>query len=82
MRRGLNALDWIALGILVIGGLNWALVGLFQFDLVATLFGGQDALASRIVYIIVGLSAVYVAIDAFSFEKRTASEHRMAGVAR
>lgn len=68
MRRNLNALDWIALTLLVIGGINWGLVGLFQFDLVANLFGGQDALISRIVYVLVGLSAVFVAVDAFTFE--------------
>ena len=71
--RKLNAMDWIALAILIIGGLNWALVGLFQFDLVAAIFGGQDALLSRIVYVLVGLSAVYVAIDAFTFEKAPAT---------
>lgn len=74
MRRRLNALDWIALALLVVGGINWGLVGLFQFDLVAAIFGGQDALLSRIVYVLVGLSAVFVAIDAFSFEKHPAGE--------
>lgn len=55
----LNALDWIALVLVVVGGLNWALVGLFSFDLVATIFGDMSVL-SRIVYVLVGLSAVYV----------------------
>lgn len=77
MKR-LNALDWIAIVLLVIGGINWGLIGLFQFDLVATLFGGQSSLISRIVYTIVGLSAVYVAIDAFQFEKRPARSRTMA----
>ena len=81
MRRGLNAADWIAIVLLVIGGLNWGLIGLFQFDLVASIFGGQSALISRIVYTIVGISALYVAVDAFSFEKSTASERRMAHTA-
>ena len=54
----LNAVDWIALVLLVIGGLNWGLVGLFGFDLVATLFGTMSTL-SRIVYVLVGLSALY-----------------------
>lgn len=81
MRRRLNALDWIALALLVIGGINWGLVGLFQFDLVANIFGGQDALLSRIVYVLVGLSAVFVAIDAFSFEKHPASEGYRTGMA-
>jgi uncharacterized membrane protein YuzA (DUF378 family) len=73
--RRLNAVDWIALALLVIGGLNWLLVGLFQFDLVAAIFGGQASIISRIVYTLVGISAVYVAIDAFSFEKRPAGVH-------
>lgn len=45
--------------LLVIGGLNWLLVGVFQWDLVAAIFGGMDAVISRIVYILVGLSAIY-----------------------
>lgn len=73
-RRKLNPLDWIALTLLVVGGINWGLVGLFQFDLVANLFGGQDSLISRIIYILVGLSAVYVAIDAFTLEHRPVRE--------
>jgi uncharacterized protein len=55
----MKALNVITFVLLVVGGLNWGLVGLFQFDLVATLFGGQDALLSRIVYTLVGLSALY-----------------------
>lgn len=55
----LNVLDWVALVLVIVGGLNWALVGLFSFDLVATIFGDMSVL-SRIVYVLVGLSAVYV----------------------
>ncbi|QCR38339.1 DUF378 domain-containing protein [Nissabacter sp. SGAir0207] len=55
----MKALNTIALLLLIIGGLNWLLVGLFQFDLVAVIFGGQTAILSRIVYIIVGLCALY-----------------------
>lgn len=55
----LNTLDWTVLVLVVVGGLNWALVGLFDFDLVAAIFGDMSVL-SRIVYILVGLSAVYV----------------------
>ncbi|SOC41655.1 DUF378 domain-containing protein [Salinicoccus kekensis] len=51
--------DMIALALVIIGGLNWLLVGLFEFDLVASLFGGQDAILSKIVYILVGLAALY-----------------------
>lgn len=52
-------LDRIALILSVIGSLNWGLVGLFQFDAVAWLFGGADALLSRIVYTIVALAGVW-----------------------
>jgi uncharacterized protein len=57
----MRALTWAALIVLAIGGLNWLLVGAFNFDLVATLFGEMSAL-SRIVYVLVGLSAIYVLI--------------------
>lgn len=44
--------------LLLIGGLNWLLVGLFQWD-IGQWFGGQDAVVSRVVYVLVGLSAMY-----------------------
>ena len=52
-------LDRIALIILVIGGLNWGSIGLFQFDLVSFIFGGQSAILSRIIYTLVALSAIW-----------------------
>ncbi len=52
-------LDKIALFLLVVGGLNWGLIGIFDFDLVAWLFGGQDAVLSRIIYTLVGISALW-----------------------
>jgi len=55
----LSALDWIAFILVVVGGLNWLLVGLFSFDLVAAIFGMMTAV-SRIVYILVGLAALYL----------------------
>lgn len=58
MRR-LGALDWIAYALAIIGGLNWGLVGAFDFNLVAAIFGEQSAL-SRIIYVLVGLSALYL----------------------
>lgn len=48
--------------LLVIGGLNWLAVGLLQIDLVAWLFGGMDMIASRVIYVLVGVSAVYEAV--------------------
>lgn len=59
----MKLLDVIVAILLVIGGLNWGLVGLFQFDLVAAIFGGQSALLSRIIYTLVGLCAVYQAVQ-------------------
>ena len=55
----LNAIDWSALALIIIGGLNWGLVGAFDFNLVDTLFGAMSVLA-RIVYVLVGLSALYM----------------------
>ena len=52
-------LDKIALTLMIIGGLNWGLVGIFSVDLVAWLFGGAGAMLSRIVYILVALAAVW-----------------------
>lgn len=52
-------LDKIFLILCIIGGLNWGLIGLFQFDLVAWLFGGQGEILSRVVYALVGVSAVW-----------------------
>lgn len=51
--------DKIALILLIIGGINWGLIGIFQFDLVAWMFGGTASLVSRAIYIIVAVSAVW-----------------------
>lgn len=48
----------LALVLAIIGAINWGLIGLFQFDLVATLFGGQDTFLSRTVYTLVGISGL------------------------
>lgn len=53
-----NTIDWIALILVIVGGLNWGLVGLLKFDLVATIFGAMSGV-SRIVYSLVGLAALY-----------------------
>jgi len=52
-------IDKIALILLIIGGLNWGSVGIFQFDMVAWLCGGQTGIVSRIVYTLVALAAVW-----------------------
>ena len=52
-------LDRISLLLSIIGGINWLLVGMFRFDLVAYLFGGQAATISRVIYTIVGVAALW-----------------------
>ena len=52
-------MDRLALVLVIIGALNWGLIGLFQWDLVASLFGGQSALLSRVVYTLVGIAGAY-----------------------
>lgn len=52
-------LDRISLILVVIGAINWGSIGLFQFDIVAWLFGGQDAIISRIVYTLVALAGIW-----------------------
>ena len=52
-------LDKISLVLVIIGAINWALIGIFQFDLVAYLFGGQAAVVSRIVYTLVGAAGLW-----------------------
>jgi hypothetical protein len=56
--RALSAFDWIALALLIVGGINWGLVGLLNFDLVATLFGPMSW-PSRLVYALVGAAALF-----------------------
>jgi uncharacterized protein len=59
-----SPLDWIAGALVIIGALNWGLVGLAQFDLVAALFGAGSMLA-RIIYLLVALAGIYWLIRAF-----------------
>jgi len=65
-----STLGIVALGLLIVGGLNWALVGLFRFDLVAALLGDMTV-PTRVVYVLVGLAAVY-ALTLFPRLSRTA----------
>ena len=66
----MKTIDVIAAVLLVIGGLNWGIYGLFDFDLVATLFGGANAPLSRMVYILVGLAAGYQALSVPGIQTR------------
>jgi len=52
-------LNWTCLTLIVIGAINWGLVGFFQFDLIAAIFGGMSSWVSRIIYALVGLSGLY-----------------------
>lgn len=62
----------IALILSIIGGINWGLVGLFKFDLVAWICGGQDAIIARIIYTIIGLAAIWCI--SLLFNNKTAEE--------
>ena len=55
----MKTLNVVALVLIIVGGLNWLLVGLFKWDLVGGLFGGMDSIIARVVYILVGLAAIY-----------------------
>ena len=52
----MNIVAWI---LVIIGALNWGLIGFFQWDLVAAIFGGQSAIVSRIIYALVGLAGIW-----------------------
>jgi uncharacterized protein len=67
----MKTLDVTIAILLVVGGLNWGLVGLLNFDLVATIFGNMSA-PSRIVYCLVGLAAVFQAISWKAIQRRWA----------
>lgn len=54
----MNTLQKICLGLVIIGALNWGMVGLFQFDLIASIFGGSDEILPRIIYTLVAIAGV------------------------
>lgn len=55
----MSVLDRIALALTIIGGINWGLIGIFRFDLVAWICGGQTSLFARIIYTLVGIAALW-----------------------
>jgi uncharacterized membrane protein YuzA (DUF378 family) len=63
--------DKLALLLTVIGAINWGSIGLFQFDIVAAIFGGQGSIISRIIYTLVGLAGIWC----ISLLFRTESDH-------
>jgi hypothetical protein len=65
-------MDRLALILVIIGALNWLLVGLFRMDLVASIFGGSTTLISRIIYSLIGLAGIYCLT--FLFRERTKVE--------
>jgi hypothetical protein len=67
--KKLNAFDWLALILILVGALNWGLVGVFEFDLVAALFGPMTVI-SRVVYSLVGLAALYFAAISATIAKK------------
>jgi uncharacterized membrane protein YuzA (DUF378 family) len=76
-------LDMLAIALLIVGGLNWGLVAIAEFDLVATVVGldfGETNAASRIVYALVGLAAVYEAARLPNLLRRTDGDRPMAAV--
>jgi uncharacterized membrane protein YuzA (DUF378 family) len=68
----LSALDYIAMALLIIGGLNWAMVGLADVDVVASLFGAGSP-ATRLVFVLVGISALYSIGTAMKMGRRHGS---------
>lgn len=65
----MKSIDVIVAALLVIGGINWGLVGFMSFDLVASIFG-NGALLARVVYVLVGLSALYQAMQWRAIQRR------------
>ena len=69
-------MDKLSLVLVIIGAINWGLVGLFQFDLIAFLFGGQAALVSRVLYTIVGAAGLWsISLLFTGHERREAHVH-------
>ncbi len=68
MEKKLNTLDWIAFILLIIGGLNWGLVGLMNFNLVSAIFG--EGTVGLIIYVLVGLSAIYSLISLGKYTRK------------
>lgn len=64
-----DALDWIAIILTIVGAINWGLIGIFSFDLVAFLFGTMSLL-SRIIYTLVGISGLYLIYTTSKFGDR------------
>lgn len=66
--KKLNSIDWLAFILVLIGGLNWGLVGFLNFNLVTAIFGDASTL-SRLIFAIVGLATLYLATQIMKFNK-------------
>ena len=70
--KTLSTLDWTALALLAVGGINWGLISLFDFNLVAALFGDMTIIA-RVIYGIVGVTAIYLPLSFLASASEQAS---------
>ena len=75
----MKPLEWICAMLLVAGGLNWAMWGLFEIDMIAMALGGSSAIIAKAVYVLVGLAAVYQMMNIFGIQKHSTTRHRVAG---
>ncbi|WP_437590775.1 DUF378 domain-containing protein [Sorangium sp. So ce1000] len=69
VHRGISGLTWAAITLVVIGAVNWGFVGLFEFDVIAGIFGRLSAI-SRIIYVLVGLAGLYLLYASVQLDKR------------
>ena len=65
----LTWLDWVAIILLVVGGLNWGIVGIFGFNIINAIFTSMEVVA-RIIYVLVGIAAVYVAVVSVNYARK------------
>jgi len=72
--KGGYIMDRLALILVIIGAINWLLVGLFRFDLVANVFGGSTSMVSRIIYSLVGLAGLYCLTFLFREREETKNQ--------
>ncbi len=72
----MSTINTIALILAIIGGLNWGSIGIFQYDIVASVFGGQSSVMSRIIYTLVGIAAVWCISLLFKDEEPVDTKNR------
>ena len=68
--KGLSGFDWITVVLTLVGGLNWGLIGFFQFNLVESVLGDMTMAPARVVYALVGLSALYLVFAVKGFSRK------------